>query len=477
MDLPTPRISLPFNGDFLDTSVNNNDVTPSGIILKSDTPKIGSGYAFGDGINDDGEIADSPSLDADYVTFANWVRHTTSGTKIVYERSSGSFGPNDYDLLTVGGKLLCQLHIGGSNRQVQSPLVYNDGNWHLVIWSYDGVFLRLFIDNIYVAELAVAHGPIGASSDPLTLFARKGKIIPFPGSMDSFLMFGEALSFGGVSLGQQATGQVAEIWNSGAGIEVIVVDGKIIFRRRMEGYQMSKVILRKYGVATTIPFSLFEIDGIDFKTDAVYVAGDVKLMKDEGAEGNVSSGFTDEGQGYSQPLSAAEMEHARGKLYIVDQGTKAWLDTGITIETYGHASAQHPNIGWPFALEANVELHVSNAINNTIPLYERTDGTLTADGTEQIIYEVTPTVTLVPDSITMSLINMAADDRLTINMYAKLKSGGVYELIDTQDYGDAKDIPAINITGQPNRYGWKVTLQQTAGINRDYDWERYTLTT
>ena len=129
------------------------------------------------------------------------------------------------------------------------------------------------------------------------------------------------------------------------------------------------------------------------------------------------------------------------------------------------------------AIEANVELHVSNAINNTIPLYERTDGTLTADGTEQIIYEVTPTVTLVPDSITMSLLNMAADDAVTINMYAKLKSGGSYELIDTQDYGNIKDIPVINITGQPNRYGWKVTLQQTAGINRDYDWERYTLTT
>ena len=104
---------------------------------------------------------------------------------------------------------------------------------------------------------------------------------------------------------------------------------------------MSKIILRKYGEATTIPFPLFEINGIDFKIDAVYVSGDVKLMKDEGAEDNVSSGFTDEGQGNTQPLNATEMEFARGVLYIVDQGTKAWLDTNIIIETYGHASAQH----------------------------------------------------------------------------------------------------------------------------------------
>jgi hypothetical protein len=105
---------------------------------------------------------------------------------------------------------------------------------------------------------------------------------------------------------------------------------------------MSKVILRKYGEAATFNFDLFEIDGVDFKIDAVHVAGDTKIMKDEGAEANTTNGFTDEGQGYSIVLTATEMEHARGKVYIVDQGTKAWLDTGITIETYGHASAQHP---------------------------------------------------------------------------------------------------------------------------------------
>lgn len=105
---------------------------------------------------------------------------------------------------------------------------------------------------------------------------------------------------------------------------------------------MSKVIPRKYGEATTILFSLFGIDGVDFKIDAIWALGDVKLMKDEGGEANITVSFIDEGQGYSQALTAANMEFARGKLYIVDQGTKAWLDTDIYIETYGHASAQHP---------------------------------------------------------------------------------------------------------------------------------------
>lgn len=105
------------------------------------------------------------------------------------------------------------------------------------------------------------------------------------------------------------------------------------------------IYMRKYGTATTINFALWATDGTALKTDAAYASGDVKIMKDEGAEGNTSSGFTDEGQGYSQPLTATEMEAARVTLYVVDQGTKAWLDKPIHIETYGHPSAAHPNIG------------------------------------------------------------------------------------------------------------------------------------
>ena len=99
--------------------------------------------------------------------------------------------------------------------------------------------------------------------------------------------------------------------------------------------------LRKYGVQTTIDFALFETDGVDFKVDAAHASGDTKIMKDEGAEANTTNGFTDEGQGYSIVLTATEMQAARIVVYIVDQGTKAWLDTSIVIETYGNASAMH----------------------------------------------------------------------------------------------------------------------------------------
>lgn len=105
---------------------------------------------------------------------------------------------------------------------------------------------------------------------------------------------------------------------------------------------MQGIHLRKYGVQTTIDFELYEVDGVDFRTDAVHAAGDSKIMKDEGAEANTTNGFTDEGQGYSIVLTATEMQAARIVLYIVDQtATKVWLDKAIVIETYGNASAMH----------------------------------------------------------------------------------------------------------------------------------------
>ncbi|MCK5616982.1 hypothetical protein KAR91_84755, partial [Candidatus Pacearchaeota archaeon] len=95
---------------------------------------------------------------------------------------------------------------------------------------------------------------------------------------------------------------------------------------------MSEVRVEKYGESYTFDFELYEVDGVNLRVDAVHASGDTKIMKDEGAEGNTSNGFTDKGQGYSLVLTATEMEAARIKIYFVDQtATKVWLDRTITI--------------------------------------------------------------------------------------------------------------------------------------------------
>lgn len=105
---------------------------------------------------------------------------------------------------------------------------------------------------------------------------------------------------------------------------------------------MGQKIIREYGVAATLKFSLFEDDGVDLRVDAVHVAGDTVISKDEGAEVNTTNGFVDEGTGYSIVLTAAEMTAARIEIFIVDQtDPKAWLADVLIIETYGNAAAQH----------------------------------------------------------------------------------------------------------------------------------------
>ncbi len=100
---------------------------------------------------------------------------------------------------------------------------------------------------------------------------------------------------------------------------------------------------RAYGTQTTLDFCLYITDatvGAVKVENAAHSSGDTYLMKDEGAEANTTNAFTDEGSCYSIVLTATEMQAARILVNIEDQGTKAWADKCLVVETYGNASAQ-----------------------------------------------------------------------------------------------------------------------------------------
>jgi hypothetical protein len=103
-------------------------------------------------------------------------------------------------------------------------------------------------------------------------------------------------------------------------------------------------VTRLYNTATTVDFCLFITDatvGAIKVENAAHASGDTYIMKDEAAEANTTNGFVDEGSCYSIALTATEMQAARIVLNVEDQGTKAWADACVIIETYGNASAQH----------------------------------------------------------------------------------------------------------------------------------------
>jgi len=94
------------------------------------------------------------------------------------------------------------------------------------------------------------------------------------------------------------------------------------------------------------------------------------------------------------------------------------------------------------------------------------EGILNADGSEQTLVE---DVQLSNLSGFVSLANMEAGDTVTIRQYVDLKNG--YKLYADGTYNDAQIQPAICITPKTSNTQMKITLQQTAGIYRNFAYE------
>jgi hypothetical protein len=121
-------------------------------------------------------------------------------------------------------------------------------------------------------------------------------------------------------------------------------------------------------------------------------------------------------------------------------------------------------------------LDIFNAVNAMLTLTE-TGGTLTADGTEQNLYiNNLPAGEFDPRVVFVDLDNMAAGDTTVFRVYYRLNAGGGLQLYDYIQYNGADGgLPngrkLISIALLPNRFGVQVTLQQTAGVNKAYDWD------
>lgn len=105
-------------------------------------------------------------------------------------------------------------------------------------------------------------------------------------------------------------------------------------------------------------------------------------------------------------------------------------------------------------------------------------GTQTADGSEDVLRDDTSNEGKVFDAA-IDLNNMASGDAVEIRLYAKLLTSGALHRVYYRKYVDAQDnepllkspiiyIPAITVAKE-----WKLTLKQTAGTNRNYDWTIY----
>ncbi len=101
-----------------------------------------------------------------------------------------------------------------------------------------------------------------------------------------------------------------------------------------------------------------------------------------------------------------------------------------------------------------------------------TGATVTTDGTEQTLYvNNSPTGVFSPKIVQIDFTNQTAAETVVIKEYYRIKSGGVFVLIDEVTFVGVQDPLLKNIRLEENRFGVRVTIEKTAGGNKDYDYE------
>lgn len=101
-----------------------------------------------------------------------------------------------------------------------------------------------------------------------------------------------------------------------------------------------------------------------------------------------------------------------------------------------------------------------------------TGGTITTDGNEQDVYiNNAPAGVYAPKGIKIDFTNQTAGETVVVREYYRVKSGGNFILADEVSFAGAQDPELITVDLEENRYGIKVTMEKTAGANKDYDYE------
>jgi len=98
------------------------------------------------------------------------------------------------------------------------------------------------------------------------------------------------------------------------------------------------------------------------------------------------------------------------------------------------------------------------------------EGTLNVDGTEQTLINKEDDKYPFVLAAWLDLSNMEAADTIILREYVKVKKGGTMVKYAEKGYSGIKPDPALFISSKPSAYGIKITMQQTAGAMKSFDY-------
>jgi len=171
------------SGNLIDTSGNGNTGTAIGTTVAAG--QFGNGRSF----NGDGDYANAgnaTSLDVDTLTASSWVKTTGTGYKMWMARGGGQ-----YWLSHQSSKLHFCLTAGGVRKDLFATVNYYDNKWHHVVNTYDGAYMKMYMDGVEINSFAKT-GTISGLTD--LLIGRYSSSYQFTGQLDEVRIYNRALS-------------------------------------------------------------------------------------------------------------------------------------------------------------------------------------------------------------------------------------------------------------------------------------------
>ena len=215
------------NNDALDASGNGNNATATGgAIYDAIVKKLGSHAGIVDGVDDYFLVPYAASLNigAGDFTVQAWVYMTEAGTdKGVVVMDDGNSVISMY-MTTANLVKFVARDAGADAATASSTTALSINTWYHVVGVRSGTTVKIYVNGVLEGSTTNAalgavtttdHWHIGVSVDGTDTHARW-----FKGRLDEVAIWSRAVTDGGVSVGQTATLEIAELYNGGAGIEI-----------------------------------------------------------------------------------------------------------------------------------------------------------------------------------------------------------------------------------------------------------------
>jgi hypothetical protein len=134
------------------------------------------------------------------------------------------------------------------------------------------------------------------------------------------------------------------------------------------------------------------------------------------------------------------------------------------------AIIHHSLVGPQLNLISTLTRAIFDIVNASLVTTE-TGGTITTDGTEQDVYiNNAPAGVFEPLKVQIDCTLMQAGDTIVLREKYRITPGGAFVKKDEVTLVGVQDPELKNIELEPNRFGVEVTIQRTAGGDRDYPW-------